>query len=65
MATLTRSCSGVYQWSNYCGAYVCIVCGYHKGLARCYCGWNLSQGQRLEDDIGTSTFNGESWEVDY
>ena len=35
------NCQGVYHWNNYCGAYVCSECGHHRGLARCYCGWNL------------------------
>ena len=30
-----------YEWSDYCGAYVCKKCGHHKGLARCFCGWNI------------------------
>jgi hypothetical protein len=59
------------SWSKYCGAYVCSKCGAHfvqKGgqqLARCFCGYNLENGERLEDDIGDSTFDGETWEVDY
>lgn len=59
-----KLCVGVYYWSNYCGVYVCDCCGAHKGLARCYCGWNLGQSQRLEDDIGVATFDGEGREVE-
>ena len=44
-------CGGEYQWQNYCGAKVCGDCGDHKGLARCYCGWGLAPGERLEDDV--------------
>lgn len=54
-----------YEFSNYCGAYVCHICRDHKGLARCYCGWGLMPGERLEDDIGTAVFNGDCWDVDY
>jgi len=32
---------GKFYWRKYCGAYVCDTCGYHRGLARCFCGWNL------------------------
>jgi hypothetical protein len=40
-----------YELSPGCGVNVCIKCGDHKGLARCYCGWNLAPGERLEDDV--------------
>jgi hypothetical protein len=40
-----------YEWQDYCGVKVCRVCGNHKGLAKCYCGWNLEPGERLEDDV--------------
>lgn len=37
-----------HRWTTkrdrYCGAYICNDCGYHKGLARCYCGWAASGG---------------------
>jgi len=32
----------VYYHSSYCGVKVCDDCGYHEGLARCYCGWSIS-----------------------
>lgn len=54
-----------YQWFRFCGAWVCVQCGHHKGLARCYCGWGLAPGERLEDDIGDARFIGGAWEVDY
>ena len=41
-----------YQFSSSCGAHICDTCGYHKGLARCYCGWAASGGngwQELEE----------------
>ena len=53
------------SWSKSCGALVCGDCGRHKGLARCFCGWNLQTGEKLPDDIGIPVFDGETWEVDY
>ena len=44
-------CGGEYAFSQYCGVDVCTNCGYHKNLGRCFCGWNLRPGERLEDDI--------------
>jgi len=58
-------CQHHYEFRNYCGAYVCHECGDHKGLARCYCGWGLMHGERLEDDIGEGVFDGEGWDVEY
>lgn len=40
----TCSCGGKYFFANYCGAKVCVDCGNHKGLARCFCGWSASGG---------------------
>lgn len=37
--------------SNTCGVFICDECGHHLGLARCFCGWNLQPGERLEDDV--------------
>lgn len=31
-----------YYFNQYCGIEVCEECGYHKGLARCFCGWSIS-----------------------
>lgn len=39
------------SFSRVCGVWVCSECEYHWGLARCFCGWNLAPGERLEDDI--------------
>ena len=58
-------CDHYYEWSAYCGAQVCVGCKDHKGLARCYCGWNLLPGERLEDDVGEATFDGNQWNVEY
>lgn len=35
-------CGGPMWFSRDCGVMVCDQCDYHKGLARCYCGWSLS-----------------------
>jgi hypothetical protein len=37
-------CSGRYEFNPDCGAHVCLSCGNHKGLCRCYCGWAASGG---------------------
>lgn len=60
-----KKCKHEYEWNNYCGAQVCTECDDHKGLGRCFCGWGMRSGERLEDDIGVSVFDGESWNVDY
>ena len=56
-------CEHNYQWSKYCGAEVCTKCDDHKGFAKCFCGWPA--GEKLEDDIGESRFDGETWHVEY
>ena len=62
---VNKPCEHDYHWSRYCGAQVCNKCGDHEGLARCYCGFGLQPGERLEDDIGEGTFDGESWNMEY
>lgn len=49
----TQCGKGHYWFERYCGAWVCDNdnCGHHKGLSRCYCGWGLESGERLEDDV--------------
>lgn len=47
----TEGCLHDYQLAPGCGAWVCTACNKHKGLARCYCGWNLQPGEVLEDDV--------------
>jgi hypothetical protein len=37
-----RSC--IFRFSSYCGAFVCVDCGRHRKLVRCYCGWAASGG---------------------
>jgi len=37
-------CGGKLSYSRYCAVDCCEDCGYHDGLARCYCGWSLSGG---------------------
>jgi hypothetical protein len=34
------SCGSDSTWAVGCGAFVCEVCEDHKGLVRCYCGWD-------------------------
>ena len=60
--SLSRECKHEYpeRMSRSCGAYVCVKCGEHKGLVRCFCGWSLSgrsgyqelleMGECIEDD---------------
>ena len=43
-------CEHEYEFRKYCGADVCVKCGDHKGLARCFCGWNKGQGESLEGE---------------
>jgi len=64
-AEVPGACKHEYEYSNYCGADVCVNCGEHKNLARCFCGWNLAPGERLDDDIGEGRFDGKYWHVDY
>lgn len=50
----------VRQMHRTCGAYVCLICRDHEGLARCFCGWardggngNVQlreMGENVEDD---------------
>lgn len=40
-----------FYLSRTCGVYTCEECGHHLTLARCFCGWNLAPGERLEDDV--------------
>lgn len=37
-------CGGIFVFSRYCGADVCMVCDEHRGFARCFCGWAESGG---------------------
>lgn len=62
---LCPNCYGVMSFSRYCGVMVCNCCDYHKGLGQCYCGWNMRAGERLEDDVGEYTYDGETWVGDY
>lgn len=50
-------------WVDYCGAYVCQECGHHLGLARCYCGWSITdpgRGREELTDMG-ETIDPEEW----
>lgn len=57
-----------YQFSDYCGCYVCSTCDDHKGLARCFCGWGLASGESmshwnpsLEDDYPSDDLLGDDY----
>lgn len=56
-------CGDTMRPSTHCGVMVCEndECGYHDGLARCYCGWSLSgnNGRRELEEMG------ETIEEDY
>lgn len=57
MRTLTKPCEKCGETaflSGGCGAYVCGACGWHNGLARCFCGWAASggDGYRELQDMG-------------
>lgn len=48
-------CGGEYSFSASCGADICVTCGQHKGLARCFCGWAVSgqgNGRRELEEMG-------------
>lgn len=44
-------CGGEYERQDYCGARVCVECGNHRGLARCYCGWAEGGGDGRQELI--------------
>lgn len=55
-------CNHDWEFSSYCGCSVCVDCGAHahvskvtglpiQTLVRCYCGYGLEPGERLEDDV--------------
>lgn len=51
-------CVHEYEFSTYCGAYVCIYCGHHKGLVQCFCGWSLTRpgcGRKELEEMGETT----------
>lgn len=37
------------DFQRYCGARVCLECGHHQHLARCYCGWSVSGGNGYQE----------------
>lgn len=47
-------CGGTYQFSDHCGAHVCLECSHHKGLGNCYCGWSAGggDGRRILEEMG-------------
>jgi len=41
-------CDNIMTYSKHCGIHVCNECSYHYGLYRCYCGWGLAEGDKIE-----------------
>lgn len=44
-------CKHSYEFNTYCGCYVCILCGDHKGRERCFCGWSLTSPGRGREEL--------------
>ena len=42
--SVKKDCAHQWEFDQSCGAQVCVGCGEHKGLARCFCGWSRSGG---------------------
>lgn len=40
-----------YEFNRACGAHVCVECGDHRGLDRCFCGWARSGGDGIKELI--------------
>ena len=39
-----QGCKGTYgPMDRGCGARICNICGDHKGLERCFCGWSVTR----------------------
>lgn len=36
------TCGGEAPFDRGCAAYVCLECGHHDGMCRCWCGWSTS-----------------------
>ena len=57
VSTKTRpDCSHMYttRIDKECGAFICILCGYHKDMVACYCGWSITglDGRKYLEDKG-------------
>ena len=44
-------CGGEFEFSRSCGADICVKCGSHKGLARCFCGWSKTSPGRGRQEL--------------
>lgn len=45
-------CKHKYRFDRGCGVGICDLCGDHRGLERCYCGWSkTSPGRGYEELI--------------
>ena len=47
----SKSCNHEYDYMKYCGSRVCIHCGDHPGLERCYCGWSKTSPGRGRQEL--------------
>lgn len=60
--------TGVMLFNKACGVEVCSSCNQHKGLAKCYCGWNVRDDvDRVEVGMNEDAkYLGDGeWEVNY
>lgn len=56
----------VHEWgevSRVCGVRICMECGEHKGLARCFCGWSEDggDGRRELEEMGETIEPDDDW----
>jgi hypothetical protein len=52
---------GHYEFSRYCGAYVCDRCGDHLGLAKCYCGFGIKSAYDRAELEGENDYDAEPY----
>ena len=47
-------CGDEYVLSRTCGACICVSCGNHDKLVRCFCGWSISgrNGREELEEMG-------------
>lgn len=46
------ACQHEYDYDRHCGADICVQCGHHKGLVRCFCGWPNGRGRQELEELG-------------
>ena len=44
-------CKHYFEMDRECGVQVCVLCGEHKGLARCFCGWSKTSPGRGREEL--------------